>query len=293
MRWPGRELRPWWARSTKPTPARKKSEVGVIISPPPPVFRCAGGGPRPPAPARSPTAPIVPARGCLRSTVRLLPYPPATLLARRPTSPGSAHSDRGAMFPVSRTPGLVGIWRWANPSARGPRPGPSACRQSRGSGAAKGARNASIGSTVSPPSSLLDAGTMTKNSLLLLAAACFMVGCTQQWAKPGATEADLHIARSQCEARAQSAFPLALMMQEPARRQPEQIIIQNDSPSTIRTSCTGFGNTVDCVQQRETTRPLDYISSLPPRAPITVDHNEAPRAPRRGCLPAGTRLAHG
>jgi hypothetical protein len=118
---------------------------------------------------------------------------------------------------------------------------------------------------------------MTKNRLLLLAAACFMVGGAQQWAKPGATEADLHIVRSQCEARAESAFPLALMMQEPARRQPEQIIIQNDSPSTIRTSCTGFGNTVDCVQQRETTRPLNYISSLPPRAPITVDHNEAPR----------------
>ncbi|MFN7306231.1 MAG: hypothetical protein ACK5TQ_06580 [Acetobacteraceae bacterium] len=118
---------------------------------------------------------------------------------------------------------------------------------------------------------------MTKNRLLLLAAACFMVGGAQQWAKPGATEADLHIVRSQCEARAESAFPLALMTQEPARRQPQQIIIQNDSPTTIRTSCTGLGNTVDCVQQRETTRPLNYISSLPPRAPITVDHNEAPR----------------
>lgn len=118
---------------------------------------------------------------------------------------------------------------------------------------------------------------MTKNSLLLLAAACFMVGGAQQWAKPGATEADLYIVRLQCEAHAQSAFPLALMMQEPARRQPEQIIIQNDSPSTIRTSCTGFGNSVDCVQQRETARPLNYISSLPPRAPITTDFNEAPR----------------
>ena len=118
---------------------------------------------------------------------------------------------------------------------------------------------------------------MTKNSLLLLAAACFMVGGGQQWAKLGATEADLHIVWSQCEARAQSAFPLALMMQEPARRQPEQIIIQNDSPSTIRTSCTDFANTVDCVQQRETTRRMNYISNVPPSAPITIDFNHAPR----------------
>jgi hypothetical protein len=47
VRWPGRELRPRWARSTKPTPARKKSEGVFIISPPPPVFRCAGGAPAP------------------------------------------------------------------------------------------------------------------------------------------------------------------------------------------------------------------------------------------------------
>lgn len=117
---------------------------------------------------------------------------------------------------------------------------------------------------------------MTKNSILLLAAACLTAGCAQQWAKPGATEADLQIARSQCEARAFSLFPREMVTHQ--RQAPQQIFIQNDSPSTIRTSCVGLGNTVDCVQQRETARPMNYISSLPPRAPLILDYNEAPRS---------------
>jgi hypothetical protein len=118
---------------------------------------------------------------------------------------------------------------------------------------------------------------MTKNSILLLVGACLTVGCAQQWAKPGASEADLQIARSQCEARAFQAFPRELVTHQTQRQTPQQIFIQNDSPSTIRTSCTGFGNTVDCVQRRETNRSL-YRSELPPRAPITLDYNDGPRA---------------
>jgi hypothetical protein len=112
-------------------------------------------------------------------------------------------------------------------------------------------------------------------TLTLAAAACLLAGCAQHWAKPGATEADFHIAHSQCEARAMSAFPMALVPLEPARRDPT-IIIQNESASTIRTSCTGFGNSVDCVQRREMSPNL-YRSTLPPRAPIIVDYNEGAR----------------
>jgi hypothetical protein len=94
--------------SQKPTPARKKSEGMFINSPPPPVFRCAGGGgrPRPPAPARSPTAPIIPARGCLRPTVRLLPYPPSSLRARRPAWLSAGRSHHGVVLAVSPAPSL-------------------------------------------------------------------------------------------------------------------------------------------------------------------------------------------
>jgi hypothetical protein len=115
-------------------------------------------------------------------------------------------------------------------------------------------------------------------TLTLAAAACLLAGCAQQWAKPGATEADLHIARSRCEAQAFSMFPRELVTHQPQRQAPQQFFIQNDSPTTIRTSCTGFGNTVDCVQQRETSRPLNFISSNPvPARPITMDFNEGPR----------------
>ena len=118
---------------------------------------------------------------------------------------------------------------------------------------------------------------MRNRSSPLIAAACLLAGCAQQWAKPGASEADLQIARSQCEARAVQAFPRELVTHQTQRQTPQQIFIQNDSPSTIRTSCTGFGNTVDCVQQRETNRRVNYISSLPPSAPITIDFNHATR----------------
>ena len=119
---------------------------------------------------------------------------------------------------------------------------------------------------------------MRNRSSPLIAAACLLAGCAQQWAKPGATEADLQIARSQCEARAFQAFPRELVTHQTQRQAPQQIFIQNDSPSTIRTSCTGFGNTVDCVQQRENSRRMNYISSLPPRAPLILDYNDGPRA---------------
>ncbi|MCA3420715.1 MAG: hypothetical protein INF88_17645 [Roseomonas sp.] len=112
-----------------------------------------------------------------------------------------------------------------------------------------------------------------------MAAACLTAGCAQQWAKPGATETDFRIAQSQCEARAFQAFPRELVTHQPARQPSQQIIIQNDSPSTIRTSCTGFGNTVDCVQRRETNRSSSlYRSELPPRAPLILDYNDGPRA---------------
>jgi hypothetical protein len=120
---------------------------------------------------------------------------------------------------------------------------------------------------------------MAKNNILALMALCLLTACAQQWAKPGATEADLHIARSQCEARAFSMFPRDLVTHQPAPQQPRQIIIQNDSPTTIRTSCTGYGNTVDCYEQRETIRPMNFITSSNPvpARPITMDFNEAPR----------------
>jgi hypothetical protein len=117
---------------------------------------------------------------------------------------------------------------------------------------------------------------MAKNNILALMALCLLSACAQKWAKPGATEADLHIARSQCEARAFSMFPRELVTHQPAPQQPRQIIIQNDSPATIRTSCTGFGNSVDCVQRREMSPNL-YRSTLPPRAPIIVDYNQGAR----------------
>lgn len=119
---------------------------------------------------------------------------------------------------------------------------------------------------------------MAKNNILALTALCLLTACAQQWAKPGATEADLHIARSRCEAQAFSMFPRELVTHQPQRQAPQQIFIQNDSPTTIRTSCTGYGNTVDCYQQRETSRPLNFISSNPvPARPITMDFNDAPR----------------
>ena len=117
---------------------------------------------------------------------------------------------------------------------------------------------------------------MAKNNILALMALCLLTACAQQWAKPGATEADLQIARSQCEARAFSTFPRELVTHQPQRQAPQQIFIQNDSPTTIRTSCTGFGNSVDCVQRREVSSNL-YRSTLPQRAPITMDFNDAPR----------------
>jgi hypothetical protein len=99
---------------------------------------------------------------------------------------------------------------------------------------------------------------MTKNSILLLAAACLTAGCAPQlWDKPGASDADFRIAESQCEARAFQMFPRELVTHQ--REAPQQTII---------------------FDQRDTGRPVNYISSLPPRAqraPIAMDFNEAPR----------------
>jgi len=120
---------------------------------------------------------------------------------------------------------------------------------------------------------------MANNSILALMALCLLTACAQQWAKPGATEADFHIAQSRCEAQAFSMFPRELVTHQPAAQQPRQTIIQNDSPTTIRTRCTGYGNTVDCYEQRETIRPMNFITSSNPvpARPITMDFNDAPR----------------
>jgi hypothetical protein len=98
--------------------------------------------------------------------------------------------------------------------------------------------------------------------LVTLTAACLLAGCApQMWDKPGATEVDFSITKSQCEARALSLFPRELVSLERQQAPQQQIIIQNDSFSTTRP-------------------PLNYISSLPPsRAPIPliIDYNQASR----------------
>jgi hypothetical protein len=99
-------------------PCQEKIRGGVHNQPPTPrLSMCRGGGG---VRARQ-RLPLARPR-CITSALAPQPAPPAsvaylpaTLHACRPTWLGSAHSDRGAMFPVSRTPGLVGTWRWANP----------------------------------------------------------------------------------------------------------------------------------------------------------------------------------
>jgi hypothetical protein len=98
---------------------------------------------------------------------------------------------------------------------------------------------------------------MKHRSSALIAAACLLAGCAQQlWDKPGASDADFRITESQCEARAFQMFPREMVTHQ--RESQQQTII---------------------FDQRDTGRPVNYISSLPraPRAPMAIDFNHAPR----------------
>ena len=83
-----------------------------------------------------------------------------------------------------------------------------------------------------------------------------LTGCAQyQWAKPGATEADLKIVTSHCEALALQDFPPLLRTE----------LVAAGYTTPLVTTCQNTANRIDCVSKGG-----DFV---PPRF-RTVDDNE-------------------
>jgi hypothetical protein len=85
-----------------------------------------------------------------------------------------------------------------------------------------------------------------------------LAGCTQYWAKPGGTAAELGAARADCEAQANARFP---PLMQPA-------LVSSGTPSPMATTCAPAGPTVVCTTAGTGFRPPAYT---------TLDRNTGPR----------------
>jgi hypothetical protein len=91
-----------------------------------------------------------------------------------------------------------------------------------------------------------------------LIAAALGAGCTQYWAKPGASERDFEVMRGQCNARSYQRFPPLV----------RQTVSQQGHYTPVTSKCETKGSTTECTKTGGNWVPPSYS---------TVDDNERPR----------------
>ncbi len=97
-------------------------------------------------------------------------------------------------------------------------------------------------------------------------AALALCGCTQYWAKPGSSPSEFQSTEAVCQSRAYSQLPPML----------QRVQIGSAYVTPVRTSCTNYGYTADCVSTGGQYIPPSYIM---------VDQNESARnGASRSCL---------
>jgi len=101
---------------------------------------------------------------------------------------------------------------------------------------------------------------------MVLGAVLGLTACTQYWAKPGGTSAEFEATKAACTTQAYGQLPPIM----------QQVQISGGYTTPMQTSCSGFGNSVNCF-----TTGGQYI----PPASVPIDVNQGARnSAVRSCL---------